>query len=504
MRAISAFLPLIGGKRMFAKILQHRRYIALALFTAVCCGTITPVQANLNNAFKASHLKINSIREKSRVSTKPKSKKVRKKITAPKKVKRTFRSSKSLLTSRIKVSEAFGLNYAYPDPWPQPGEMEMLASTGVRWIRIDFLWSAIESQKGKYDFTYYDRVFELLAQYNLRPVVILAYGNQHYQGATPSAWPYSVETPEAQQAFTDWAMTAVQRYQGRGFIWEMWNEPDHTHFWPPQPNVQLYSQLALKVGKAIKQQAPDETFVGPALVSQNYSYLEETFKTGLLNYWDGVSVHPYRSKSPEWASSDYAQYKSLIRKYNTSKTIPVLSTEWGYPSTPWEGLALNEQMQARFLARQWLVNLLNNVPISIWMDWRESPNSSNTLSSGTWGLVRHQYYPGRNPAYDAKPAYFAAKTLTTTLRDYSFSRRLGVGSSVDYALEFDNVVQTSSNKAYAVWRDHSKSTTLNLPITSGKFSVVSHLGANLGTLSAGATGLKITVSSDPRYLVPIK
>jgi polysaccharide biosynthesis protein PslG len=251
---------------------------------------------------------------------------------------------------------------------------------------------------------------------------------------------------------------------------------------------------------SIEQIAPNETFIGPGLLHDHLNFLEETFKNNLLTYWDAISVHPYRhDKSPETVSTHYSQFKDLIKKYNSSSNnIPVISGEWGYPKVSWGGISYNEDKQARFLARQWLFNLSQNIPISIWFEWKESSNPDMG-----WGVVRSKYYSGRNPVYDPKPAYHAAKTLATSLKDYSFSRRIMYGSGADYILEFENVVQSGSSRAYVVWRDASNSTKLNLPIMSGKFNVISHLGKSLGTVSAQSQGIPIEVTSGPKYLIPV-
>ncbi len=57
------------------------------------------------------------------------------------------------------VPEGLGVNIHFTDA--KPGELEMLAHAGVRWVRMDFGWDGTEPEKGRYDFSPYDR---LLAQ----------------------------------------------------------------------------------------------------------------------------------------------------------------------------------------------------------------------------------------------------------------------------------------------------------------------------------------------------
>src|SRR5690242_3720046 len=54
------------------------------------------------------------------------------------------------------VPEGLGVNIHFTDP--RPGEMEMIAAAGMRIVRMDFGWGAIERKAGEYDFSAYDRL----------------------------------------------------------------------------------------------------------------------------------------------------------------------------------------------------------------------------------------------------------------------------------------------------------------------------------------------------------
>ena len=108
-------------------------------------------------------------------------------------------------------------------------------------------------------------------------------------------------------------------------IWELYNEPN-IHFWEPQPNVSEYIALAQAVGHEIRAYEPDEWFIGPAVSGMDWNFLEACMKAGLLQYWDAVSVHPYRQSAPETAAKDYRELRTLIARYAPKgKQIPILS-----------------------------------------------------------------------------------------------------------------------------------------------------------------------------------
>jgi hypothetical protein len=43
------------------------------------------------------------------------------------------------------IPEGFGVNIHFTDP--MPGEMERLAESGLRWVRMDVTWDATEKER---------------------------------------------------------------------------------------------------------------------------------------------------------------------------------------------------------------------------------------------------------------------------------------------------------------------------------------------------------------------
>lgn len=389
------------------------------------------------------------------------------------------------------VDESVGVNIHFTAP--RPGEMQMLAGAGVRWIRMDFTWQSTERQKGKYSFSAYDRLMAVLEARHIRPILILDYGNSLYDHGLA---PYSAR---ARKAFARWAVAAVRHFRGKGIVWEMWNEPNG--FWKPKPNVSNYVKLALVVGGVIQKADPDASLIGPALSGAGpkaLPFLKACFKAGLLRYWAGVSVHPYRHADPETAIPDYQAIRRLIAQYAPpGKHIPVIASEWGYTATSkWEG---TDQMQAMFVAREWLTDLSERIPISIWYDWHDDGADLHNTEDH-FGLVRFPYHAGQRPVYTPKPAYWAARTLTHVLKDYRFARRLKVGSSDDYVLVFRH----GENVRLVAWTTASSPHTVRIPVRAPGFTYIGYEGENKHFSSSSNGRIAITLSSEPQYLVPGK
>lgn len=367
------------------------------------------------------------------------------------------------------VPTSLGVNIHFTDA--KPGEMKMIAEGGFQWVRMDLGWAHTERELGKYDFSAFDRLMKSLDEHKIRALFILDYGNRLYNPGGGSGHPDTdaAHTPEFRRGYANWAAAAAKHFAGRGIIWEIWNEPNISGFWKPQPNVEHYSMLALEACKAIRAVAPNECIIGPATSTIDMAFLEGCFKAGLLNWWDAVSVHPYRQNAPETASEEYRKLRALIDKYKPAgKTIPIISGEWGY-SSAWNGY--DEISQGKMLPRQWLTNLMNDVPLSIWYDWHNDGEDAKEAEHN-FGTVANKYFEGRAPIYDPKPAYLAAKTFTGRLAGMRLNKRLWTGNENDYVVLFESVDANGQAKIQdpqiVAWTT-KKSGSVSIP--SGNFSI---------------------------------
>ncbi len=387
-----------------------------------------------------------------------------------------------------RVSEGLGVNIHFTDP--KPGELELLAASGVRWVRMDFAWSGTERERGRYDFSAYERLLAALDRHRLRALFILDYGNRLYDGGRSPA------SPEARAAFARWAAAAVAAFRGRGVLWEFWNEPNHPQFWKPAPAVRDYAALAREAARAIREAAPGELLSGPATSTIDLPFLEECFKAGVLEDWDAVTVHPYRQSGPETAASEYAALRRLMALHAPrGRGLPVISGEWGY-SAAWK--KFDEAKQGRHLARQWLVNLSNGIPVSIWYDWRDD-GTDPAEAEHHFGMVSHAYRAGEDPVFAPKPAYRAAQTLTRTLAEGEFRQRLRLDDPKARVLLFAR----QGEPRWAAWSAAGEGRRIALAAGPGRFRTVGHTGEDLGVRTAGADGLlNLVLGEAPVYLVP--
>ena len=383
------------------------------------------------------------------------------------------------------IRDSLGVNIHFTDP--KPGEMKMLAASGLGWIRMDFAWDATEKQTGVYDFSHYDTLLENLKRKNMNALFILDYRNALYG---PGGLPPFDES--GRTAFARWAVAAVNHFQGQGVLWELWNEPNNAGFWH-NPNAGDYAKLAITVDKAIRTAVPGETLIGPAVSGMDFAFLETCFKAGCLTYWDAVSVHPYRQDAPESASADYVRLADMIAKYApVGRHIPILAAEWGY-STAWGGQS--ERRQADYVDREFLTNIENNIPLSIWYDWHDD-GPDLTDSESNFGITHSEYYPAGTLVYVPKTAYNACKALAGILGDCKFVGRIKMADDSDHMLEFSR----NGKMRYAAWTTSKTPHTVTLPLRPGKANVIDWLNTSEIDQTVGADGLIITLTQEPQFV----
>ena len=316
-------------------------------------------------------------------------------------------------------------------PLTNEQDLNLIRLAGFRRVRIDMLWSKVERQPGVLDFRDYDRVIQALRARGIKPMVILGLGNPLY---SPEL---TIYPPHVQAAFERYVTETIKHFRGQGLIYELVNEPNHEAFWKPRPDPRAYMALAKNVLPKIKMLDPTAQVVAPSTAGTPFDFLESCFQEGLLQWVDGVTVHPYQAfyktyptnRNPENFEVDYQKVQQLIQKYApTGKRIPLLLGEWGYSSALTE---LDEQTQANYLVRQALLGMLYGSPVNIWYDWKgdidglQDPNNKEL----NFGVV--------HPDLRVKPAYFAMQQLANQIGNKSLMGRLPSPSG-DYVLKFAN------------------------------------------------------------------
>jgi len=373
-------------------------------------------------------------------------------------------------------------------------DLDMIADAGFRFIRMDFGWSSIERKKGEYDWSAYEELTANLEKRGLGAIYILDYSNPLYEetyevteGGNVRKELRAPQKPESIAAFARWAGAAASHFKGKKIIWEIWNEPN-IFFWRPKPDVHQYIALAKATIKEIRKADPNAKIIAPASSEFPWGFLEEMFKAGLIEELDAISVHPYRSRPPETVVADYQKLRAMVEKYASpaKKNIPIISGEWGY-ATHNKGIPL--ELQAAYIVRQQLINLMSGVPLSIWYDWKNDGNDPN-YNEHNFGTVTQDLQP--------KPAYIAIKTATSELKNCRFIRRLPLGNNDVYVLLFNDA---AGNQKLAAWTmGNPESVKLKLGINSAdNIKITTWDGGDLKPELANGE-LKLNLTKNPLFI----
>ncbi len=308
----------------------------------------------------------------------------------------------------------FGAQTVWPIIPDSTTIMDRMQGAGIQWGRFDLCWwSVCEYASGQYNFTSAavpgytevwdtDRHIRMLRERGIEPYPILCYSHPAYDGgAGPS-------TDAGRAAFANYCYAAASRYRDTVTYWEIWKEPNLQHFWGRAADPADYARLVRAAAPRIREANPEAKIiagvVAPGALGQiDFAFLNPAFDAGLLDDVDVISVHPYRSGSPESVNAEYATLRSAIAS-RTQRPIAIWSGEWGY-NTAWSGIT--DTAQAKCLSRMIVNNLSQGIELSIWFSTHPFAEDATQPENPQWGLVDYQYNP--------RPAWYAMRALNQRL-----------------------------------------------------------------------------------------
>ncbi|MFO8015351.1 MAG: beta-glucosidase [Phycisphaerae bacterium] len=282
---------------------------------------------------------------------------------------------------------------------------------GVKWARCQTGWARTETTEGEYDFGWLDDVVDGLLAVGVQPWFNLGYGNPLYSpGADEAAVGWAPVFDEAaRQAWVRYTRAIAGHFAGRVRHWEIWNEPNISHFWKPKkPDPADYVDLVTITAPEIRRRVPDAVIVGCATAGVDTRFVRGCLERGLAEHVDKVTYHPYRRR-PE---AGYRDQVTALREALAAhkKGIEIWQGENGCPSRRGGSGALSnlpwtETLQAKWLLRRILTDLLLDVEMTSYfvivdlVGYRGKRNDK--------GLLRGDYTP--------KAAYFAYRRLGALL-----------------------------------------------------------------------------------------
>ncbi len=303
--------------------------------------------------------------------------------------------------------------------------LDICAGAGFGFVRTDLFWSDVETKRRQLDWSRWDPFVAALKARALRPLFVLGFNNPDVYGGR---WMEGVTSYIEIQAFTAFAATAATRYRDAQPIWEIWNEPNRSNFWEPRENPVEYMALARATAAAIRRAEPDAAIIGPALGHKvgepvlDLDFLQTCLDDGLADLVDAISIHPY--VDPEVVAPDYAAVAAMVDAAAPSKTLPILSTEWGFATNDF----VSDDLQADVLVRMFLMNLSLGIPLSIAYVAIDRTEDYVPPEERTYGIARGDHTP--------KAAFHALRDMNARLAGMRFASALPTAPG-DVALAFE-------------------------------------------------------------------
>ncbi len=313
--------------------------------------------------------------------------------------------------ARNDLADRIGVMTHFAHGWGL-GIIPRLSEAGVRHVRDELYWEAVEPVRGRFVFPpRYDAYMRELGARDIRPLIALTFSNPHHdEGMTPY-------TDAGIAAYARYAVEVLRHHGPQIEAVEIWNEYNggFAHGPVTQDRAGSYVRMLRVAHAAIKRERPDVTVLGAATAGVPLPYLERLFAAGALEYMDAVSIHPYRfDEPPEGIEQRIAALHTLIARYNRGAPKPVWVTEIGWPTRPGAAPgdpAINERDQAAYLVRAFALLLSNDVARAYWYLLKDYDQFA------TMGLVRD------DKENSPKPAHVALATLLSRLAEAREIRR---------------------------------------------------------------------------------
>ncbi len=276
-------------------------------------------------------------------------------------------------------STFFGLHILHAvngsTPWPsdQFGTLRLWDS-GVDWHEIN-------TSQGVYNWTAFDRWMTLAQQHNVEVVYTFGRVPSWANGGQGTAVPMT-----NMQYWDDFVRAVVTRSAGRVKYWEIWNEPNDTHFWTGDiPTLVIMAQHAQQIIKSIDPNAiiltPSPTWTSTSPNQWMTSYLQ----AGGGGYADIIAFHGYVNSSPEMIDSLAANMRNVMNA-NGQSAKQLWDTEASFSlSDSCSSSICDPDQQAAFVVRHYMLHLSRGVDRYLWYAWEDT---WGTLWNSTSGVLK--------------------------------------------------------------------------------------------------------------------
>jgi len=145
----------------------------------------------------------------------------------------------------------------YPDDIREL-EIRAAALCGVKVIREFSSWGQLNPKKDVWRWQSADEIVALAEKYHVElqaSLGLCAQWDAPEKGLSEGGWQFLFYPPKNLENYAEFAGRCAERYKGKIRFWEIWNEPDLSHFW--RGTTDQYIEMLRLSYQAIKKADPD-------------------------------------------------------------------------------------------------------------------------------------------------------------------------------------------------------------------------------------------------------
>jgi len=286
---------------------------------------------------------------------------------------------------------------------------------GVTSLREDISWNSAEATIGNFALTVHHQAkIDAMAEIGADNIMILSYGNT----AHGVGQPYTQAERDKFCTYVRWLVPLVSSVCKYIEIWNEWNHGAGASAAQvasgQHSGTQQYADLCRDVYPIIKELHPQSiVLAGSTSKLWGTPWLGALYDMGLLNFCDGISLHPYTHSEayPNYLPPKSLKYMSdaqaVVRTKNNGADFPFYVTEIGWPTHTAGHVASNV---AGYLGRVFkLYEAQPWIKGAWWYDIFDGGTDA-TNQENRFGLVA-------NDAITPKPAAHAYRALTNRTRN---------------------------------------------------------------------------------------
>ena len=395
---------------------------------------------------------------------------------------------------------ALGMNvHAMGDEKAVYGQVETaLVGADVRWVRSDVGWQSLQPVSGEswdaYQLGQLDAVVNTAHGLGIQ-LALTFWGTPGWANGGQA----KIVPPSDPGGYGRALGFLANRYRGRVAAWEIWNEPNLSHFFTGTDPAQ-YAGLVKAAYPAVKAADPAALVVAGSVSENDVPWLSRAYDAGIGGNFDVLSTHPYQQPSdqPPDAPSDGTIYQFrhlsavhdlMVAHGDGAKDI--WATEFGWSTHEniggernWER-GVTEQQQADFLNRA-VALARSTFPYVTHMFWYEAVD-------GAGGSMQNQNFGVLHSDLSAKPALSAIATNS----DAGNLPGVSVGDAAVYSTGSTNgltfTVSVTHPAAFPV--------VVNWITAPGTANESDYVGAaGVATIPTGTTETLVSVMTRPEFL----